>query len=157
MTLLATKKIRTTIGKNDVLLPREQIAVLLAIEPEDFDLLVAHEIFPGPSDGNLWSRDRIQARHATLLKANTCRGLVYVIGFGPFVKIGFTGLHTVRARISHMQPSCPEPLEVYGEFEGTLFDEIRLLGHFVQHRTIGEWHRREGDLAEWIEQGCPAL
>lgn len=155
MSSLATQRARTTITKYDVLLPLEEIAELIELPPDVFAVLVEHEMFPGPSEGNLWSRDRILARYQTVMRAQAVTGIIYVIGFGSYVKIGITGFASAKRRIRYMQSSCPEPLEVYGEFEGTLFDEMWLLGRFIKYRTVGEWFRREGDLARWIDEGCP--
>jgi hypothetical protein len=34
-------------------------------------------------------------------------------------------------------------------------DEARLHKHFAAYRLNGEWFRKEGEVAEWIEAGCP--
>jgi hypothetical protein len=80
-------------------------------------------------------------------------GLVYVAGFGPYVKIGFTkGI--IDERIAALQTGCPEKIEVYAVLDGSPSYEARLHRRFASCGTQGEWFRREGDLAHWIDGGC---
>jgi len=80
-------------------------------------------------------------------------GLVYVIGFGPYVKIGWTTT-TTQARIASLQTSAPEPLRIYGEIHGKQLIERQLHAHFKEYRLQGEWFRKRGRLSAWIRGGC---
>lgn len=82
-------------------------------------------------------------------KANARKG-VYIIGFGPYVKIGITT--DLNMRLSALQ--TPEPVKEYALLNGWLREERALHDRFAQYRLKGEWFRKEGDLAEWIEAGC---
>lgn len=80
---------------------------------------------------------------------------VYVVGFGPYVKIGFTADHFER-RLRGLNGGFPEKLEAYARICGaTRADEKRLHNRFASSRLQGEWFRREGAVADWIEAGCP--
>lgn len=77
---------------------------------------------------------------------------VYVVGYGPYVKIGFTaGL--LRARLSQLQ--TPEPLTIHAEICAPAKLERMLHRRFAQHRLNGEWFRLRGTLKKWIDAGCP--
>lgn len=82
-------------------------------------------------------------------------GIVYLVGFGPYVKIGWTKDHTPHGRMYDLQTGCPETLECFGAVPGSRDLERALHGRFAAYSTRGEWFRREGDLATWIESGCP--
>lgn len=80
-------------------------------------------------------------------------GWVYVVGFANYVKIGFT-TKAVEERIASLQTGCPETLAVYAAFRGSKAIEASLHRSFADFSTQGEWFRREGNLAAWIEGGC---
>lgn len=80
---------------------------------------------------------------------------VYVIGFGAYVKIGFTA-GPIETRIARLQTGSPEKLVVIAEIVGDRSLEAGLHKQFRQQRAQGEWFRREGALADWIAEGCPA-
>ena len=48
----------------------------------------------------------------------------------------------------------PEKMEVFAILEGWLREEMAYHNRFGAYRLNGEWFRREGDLAEWINGGC---
>jgi len=75
---------------------------------------------------------------------------VYVIGFGPYVKIGVTT--NLDGRMSQLQ--TPEPVCLYALLDGWLREERELHKRFAEHRLQGEWFLRKGSLAEWIDGGC---
>jgi hypothetical protein len=79
---------------------------------------------------------------------------IYVVGFDRYVKIGITE-RDVQYRVAGLQTGCPEKLEIYAAFRGDLILEKALHERFAHLRRNGEWFLREGDLAEWIEKGCP--
>jgi hypothetical protein len=72
-------------------------------------------------------------------------GIIYAAGYGPYVKIGWTG-DDLRNRISGIQVGTPELLTVYGTIPGTFRMERRLHVRFAQYRLRGEWFRNEGDV-----------
>jgi len=75
---------------------------------------------------------------------------VYVLGFGAYVKIGISV--DVDGRMIALQ--TPEPVKLYGLVVGWLREERELHKRFAAYRLQGEWFRREGELAEWINGGC---
>lgn len=80
-------------------------------------------------------------------------GTVYVAGYDGFVKIGFTA-GAVNARVEALQTGCPVKIEVLWQTPGSFHLERALHERFAPLRAQGEWFRREGDLAEWINGGC---
>lgn len=77
---------------------------------------------------------------------------VYVIGYGPYIKIGIS--LNVDERISAIQTSAPEKLHLYAIIDGWIFEEKSLHTRFSEYRLRGEWFRKDGDLAAWINGGC---
>lgn len=77
---------------------------------------------------------------------------IYVIGFGPYIKIGITV--NLDARLSQLQ--TPEPVVVHGLLEGRARHERHIQNTFSEYRLQGEWFLKKGRLAEWIEGGCSA-
>lgn len=81
-------------------------------------------------------------------------GKVYVIGYGSYVKIGFTE-RTVKGRVNNLKTGIPEEVQVYAVLPGVKMLERALHRHFKKFRLEGEWFRNEGELADWIARGCP--
>lgn len=79
-------------------------------------------------------------------------GAIYVIGYGAYVKIGFS--RKLWKRLAKIQEYAPEKITVYGKFPGSTRDEILLHKRFYQHRLNGEWFRYDGELKRWIDGGC---
>jgi hypothetical protein len=48
----------------------------------------------------------------------------------------------------------PEPVKLYALLEGWAKEEQTLHQRFAEYRLQGEWFRREGELAAWIDGGC---
>lgn len=88
----------------------------------------------------------------TRLKRTDLGKGVYVIGYDNYVKIGIT--QGIKSRLETIQTSIPAKLEVYAMFDGWRRDELMLHKRFAAYRLQGEWFRREGELAEWIDGGC---
>jgi T5orf172 domain len=78
---------------------------------------------------------------------------VYVVGFGPYVKIGVT--INIDIRIAALQ--TPEPVRLFALIEGWTKEERALHARFAEYRLQGEWFLRKGELAEWIDRGCRDL
>jgi hypothetical protein len=79
------------------------------------------------------------------------RAGVYVIGFGPYIKIGVT--ENFNERKTSLQ--TPEKIDLHALFEGAGASYEKILHcRFAEYRLNGEWFRREGRLAEWVESGC---
>jgi hypothetical protein len=76
--------------------------------------------------------------------------VIYVIGFADYVKIGFT--RSLQARLRMFQSHAPEPIIVYACFHGTMADERRFLARFAEERLQGEWFRKAGRLAQWLDE-----
>jgi hypothetical protein len=85
--------------------------------------------------------------------AHCDRGTVYVLGLGPYVKIGFTAVG-IEKRVKYLKIGMPETPRVLGAPNGTPADEMALHKHFAGYRLSGEWFRNEGAVAEWIGKGC---
>lgn len=77
---------------------------------------------------------------------------VYIVGFSTFVKIGYTT--DLRGRLHDLEEHLPMKLKLFASFPGTVSDERKLHARFAQYRSRGEWFRRSGALADWIEGGC---
>jgi hypothetical protein len=80
------------------------------------------------------------------------REIVYVVGYGRYVKIGRT--KGLRERIKKMQTSAPEKIAVYAVFDGGADLEKRLHERFADYRLNGEWFSRDLMLFDWIQGGC---
>lgn len=80
-------------------------------------------------------------------------GWIYVIQSGEFIKIGFAT--DVAKRVRGLETGSPHPIAVLHEMRGTLEDEARFHGRFASYRVRGEWFRKDGDLAAWMEAGFP--
>ncbi len=78
---------------------------------------------------------------------------VYVIGFGAYVKIGFST--DLPGRMLDLQEHAPAELTLYASFPGTIADERALHARFKGCRLRGEWFLKRGKLAKWIKEGCP--
>jgi hypothetical protein len=83
-------------------------------------------------------------------------GLVYVVGFGPYVKIGFTATRLWK-RVSDLKIAMPEKPIVYGYFVGTMRSERETHKRFAEQRLNGEWFKNEGPVKAWIEGGCQSV
>jgi hypothetical protein len=82
------------------------------------------------------------------------RPCVYVIGFGPYIKIGFT-TNPVEARMAGLFGHYPDPPKVYAVLKNRkITHERELHARFASLRVKGEWFRHEGELADWISGGC---
>ena len=81
------------------------------------------------------------------------QGEIYVVGFGPYVKIGLSRL-SAKDRIAAIERGAPEHLHTYAIFPGNVQDELYLLNRFKKYSTRGEWFRNEGRLTQWLANGC---
>lgn len=80
-------------------------------------------------------------------------GTIYVIGYGPYVKIGWTK-GELEGRLKGLRTGAPEPLVVYGTIQGTMAEERELHARFADYRLQGEWFRKRGRFSAWIRGGC---
>lgn len=90
---------------------------------------------------------------ATLHLPPSETGHVYVVGFGKFIKIGWSA--TARRRLASLQQALPVPLTIYALTPGTLETEREFHSRFEDHRLNGEWFALRGDVQVWTERGCP--
>jgi hypothetical protein len=142
------------ISPEDRLLTLEEAARHCGLDPLSFLDKVRRGQMPEPS-GTLWRRRVLDLFLGGILDSEpTVRpGEVYVVGFAGYVKIGWSAAADVRIR--RVQDGVPERLTHYATIRGTVLDEGYLHQKFAAHRTRGEWFRNEGELATWIEAGCP--
>jgi excisionase family DNA binding protein len=79
---------------------------------------------------------------------------LYVLECGEFIKIGHA--YDVEHRVKTMETGNPYPIKVllarFGDGERL---ERQLHKRFARHRHRHEWFRMEGELADWIKEGCP--
>jgi hypothetical protein len=75
---------------------------------------------------------------------------VYVLGFDQYVKIGIT--INLDMRLSGLQ--TPVEPTLYALIDGWRREELELHARFAAYRLRGEWFKKEGELAEWIANGC---
>lgn len=80
-------------------------------------------------------------------------GWIYVVGFLNYVKIGYTS-KSIEERIVSLQTGCPETITIFATFRGSKQYETHFHQRFSAFNTQGEWFRREGELANWIDGGC---
>lgn len=73
---------------------------------------------------------------------------VYVVGFGPYIKIGISV--NVTERLAGLQTGAPEKIVLYAVLDGWAAEEAALHKRFAHYRLNGEWFRNEGELAEWL-------
>ena len=64
--------------------------------------------------------------------------MIYMIGDGKYVKIGYTG-GDVSKRLSNLQVGSVAELTVLSQFPGERDDEARLHAEFADRRVAGEW------------------
>lgn len=74
---------------------------------------------------------------------------VYVVGYGSYVKIGISA--NVMERLASLQTGAPEKIVLYAVLDGWAAEETALHRRFAQYRLNGEWFRKDGELAEWID------
>lgn len=121
---------------------REDVIEILASQGAETELLTTN-LFPPPPPAAPQPRPSIHAPK---------QGYIYVIDCDGFIKIGYST--DPRGRLSNLRVSSPLEITVLRVIEGTVADERELHNRFAAQRVRGEWFKREGELAEWIEAGC---
>jgi predicted DNA-binding transcriptional regulator AlpA len=139
-------------------LSRDEAALYVGVGITKFDEMVADRRMPMPLAIDrrvLWDIRELDAalRDGGSAIFTARGGEVYVVTFAQFVKIGWSS--DVLRRIAEIELNLPERLAVRATIKGDRRLERELHSRFVSLRTKGEWFRREGDLAAWIEAGCP--
>ncbi|KQP61037.1 GIY-YIG nuclease family protein [Methylobacterium sp. Leaf108] len=136
-----------------------QVKDLLGLNQKQMDRLIG-EGMPCTDLGQRTGKKRLLRFRRSIVLAwyrrytHLIAGTIYVVGFGSYVKIGFTrGL--VARRIRAIEHGAPEPLRVYATFAGNILDEGNLIERFKAHSTRGEWFRLEGAIKDWV-QALPA-
>lgn len=130
---------------------REVGAAELCISVDTWDAMVKLGKLPKPVlfDGApRWSWAEVDGMLQSLVGAEVV-GNIYFVGFGNYVKIGFT-VNPIKYRLAGLQTGAPEELEVYAVIAGTAKEERALHARFADLRAKGEWFRHEGDLAKYI-------
>ena len=134
---------------------KASLAQALEISESTVDELVRLGVIPGPVSGDPAAWDWRAVDQALIAHSRgRGTGMVYVIGFADYVKIGFTS-GPLEYRLAEIQTGSPEKLRVYARLTGTTALEAKLHRRFKHLNTHGEWFRKESDLAHWIEEGCP--
>lgn len=82
-------------------------------------------------------------------------GSIYVIEFLNWVKIGFS--REPVSRLKALQVSIPLEAKIVKVFKGTIKMERCLHSRFGAYREQGEWFRKEGTLAEWLNHSLGVL
>lgn len=131
-------------------LSRDEAARYVGIGASAFAAWVENGVLPKPLP---ISGVEIYDTHAI----DRCRraGLpqIYVIGFGRYVKIGWSRF--VTKRVADIECGLPDAVTVHHVRPGEQRDERALHRRFAHLRLRGEWFRREGELDAWIEARCP--
>lgn len=96
--------------------------------------------------------ERQQASAERIVRPPT-REKVYVVRADQHVKIGTT--RDVPTRMRSLQTANPGKVELLATLSGDASVEARLHRRFAAQAERGEWFRLEGELASWIERGCP--
>jgi len=134
-------------------LSRASLAHELDISESTVDEMVRRGVLPKHAMRRkgepMWCWEEIDRRLQRLPQV----GMIYVIGFDHYVKIGFS-FGPIQYRLSAIQVGCPRKLQVYAEIEGTFPEEKALHRRFAAYSTHGEWFVKTGNLAAWIEGGC---
>ena len=152
--IVARIEIAEANGPPAAFLTRSEVEKVLLLRPGQFDRLVELGILPCAlkrRDGDLWAWRAVKNN---LIERLVPAGIVYVVGFGPYVKIGFTR-DRVEWRVAELQVGCPETIQIIATINGGFSDEARLHRRFADIRLRGEWFKREGAVAAWIDEGCP--
>jgi T5orf172 domain len=141
----------------------DTLAENLDVSVEELQGLIASGDFPKPRSRkqrkDLWSWAEVcDFFNRTLPEPRYNRedglGSVYIIGFADYVKIGFT--RNFRGRMTELRVAMPEDPTVYGLIRGVEpIEEARMHHRFEKYWLRREWFRKEGELAAWIEAGCP--
>jgi len=79
---------------------------------------------------------------------------VYIVSVRAYVKIGRSD--NFEGRFKDLQTGIPEHLTVHDTIPEVHSRDLerRLHERFRDYRLHGEWFRREGELAAWIDAGC---
>lgn len=131
----------------------------LGVTEDEVERCVKSGKLPEPKNINgvlRWSWEEVDAAWGGPLKKFRRRATeqIYIVGFNSYVKIGFTT--DLKRRLASLQTGLPELLVLYASIKRVKkADEARLHIRFAAYRLQGEWFRKEGDLATWIEAGCP--
>lgn len=80
-------------------------------------------------------------------------GFIYAISSGDAVKIGWSA--KPWRRFAAIQTGCPSDCTMLGLIEGSISDERELHAKFAPWKVRGEWFRRAGLVAEFIDKLPP--
>lgn len=137
------------------MLNRDEAASHLGISNGDFDRFLQLGQLPEPlivNDRPVWPIHNLGFIKRRRKNHDRQQG-VYVIGFDAYVKIGVSA--DVKTRLFALQEHLPAKLTIYRIFVGEGREgEAALHRHYADYRLRGEWFRKDGRLADWIEGGC---
>lgn len=80
-------------------------------------------------------------------------GLIYFIGGGGFVKIGWTE-KDIYGRLNSLQVGCPHELFILGLRPGSVLVEWEFHERFKEHHLRGEWFVLAPEIELYIETKC---
>jgi hypothetical protein len=75
-------------------------------------------------------------------------GVVYVVGFLKYIKIGFS--QNFESRLDSLQSACPLKLTVYRKFPAFPSDERSFHRRFAHARLNGEWFYMDRKVSAWV-------
>lgn len=140
-------------------LAREDAAAYVGVGTTLFDRMVQDGRMPKSAriDGRvIWDRRqldralRAQDDPDAPLPDDVPPGLIYFVGFGDSVKIGFTT--NFPKRLKALQTTLPERLTVYVTMLGTTDAERSLHNQFAPDRLTGEWFRLSDAVLAFIKE-----
>jgi len=79
------------------------------------------------------------------------KGFVYAIARSDAIKIGWSGRHPRRARLSQLQCSSPDKLQLIGTIIGTLSDEAAIHDRFAAYHIRGEWFHWNDEILTFFQ------
>lgn len=133
-------------------LSRDEAAIYVGIGTTKFDEMVKDGRMPKPFTIDTLERWDIYDLQGLEIE-DVGSGCIYVVTFAQFVKIGWS--RNVAKRIRELQIGLPLELTLRAEIPGDAAIEKQLHCRFQAQRTRGEWFLLEGELAAWVEAGCP--
>lgn len=144
-------------------LRRDAAAQYVGMDPDEFKQRVELGHLPKPfriDNITLWDAKTLDTYLPDIeegllppLPGPKLNGYVYVYGFDRFVKIGWS--KEPENRKLGLESGLPLDLTVYAVLAGSVNIERTLHRRFAEYRLRREWFRNEGEVAVWIEAGCP--
>lgn len=84
-------------------------------------------------------------------RGDAVEGIIYVVGTGTHVKIGFTQ-GFLNERVRQIETATGKELEIVGWFRGTRGEERAAHTRFDHLRLAGEWFSQVPEITQWIQK-----